>query len=574
MEAAAVNLNTFFTSTEKFIIPAYQRRYSWEECHCKDLFEDILNLQETGEHLLGSVIYQTRNRANGLNLSEIVDGQQRITTLSLLLKAIQAKFQENNDEINVSRINNYLFYQSGINEKEVKIQLGNMDNNDFKRIINNQVNNYYQPLNPKLLAAYNYFIERINSLELPRLFQYFNDLISNATIIRIKIDRDLNAYKLFEATNNRGRDLTHTDLIKNFLLGNVAEIADSQNNRQLLDDAIEDWTQIIRNIEYLKSEDAFLRHFLISKFRRTISEKEITGEFKILYNIEVNNNDGDVFPFQIILNDLKRLSNVYKNINNSSFVVGQDYINRYCDNLKAIQCVPAYSFLMNLYDPANNFDQTTTITVSKLIESFMLRLHICSVPTGQTDSIFAGLMNSFDFKNDSNLFIQSIKTRLNQNSPDDDEFQRRFSSYNFKTGNISRARYILESIYYRNQGGRRFLEIGDTGEIHVEHILPQRRSSRFPNDDLAWTNQLGENFQIHYDSYIHKIGNLTLLEQPLNQRISNSIYRIKRDELQDSVIPQTREIAEQNINFDYNIISNRSAAIGQIALELWPLIIP
>ena len=195
MEAAAVNLNTFFTSHEKFIIPAYQRRYSWEECHCKDLFEDILLLQHTGEHLLGSVICQTRNRAVGLNESEIVDGQQRTTTLSLLLKAIQTKFQENNDDANVSRINNYLFYQTGINEKEVKIQLGNMDNDDFRRIINGQLNNHYHPLNPKLIAAYNYFIERINSLEIPRLFQFFNDLISNATVIRIKIDRDLNAYK-------------------------------------------------------------------------------------------------------------------------------------------------------------------------------------------------------------------------------------------------------------------------------------------------------------------------------------------------------------------------------------------
>ena len=229
---------------------------------------------------------------------------------------------------------------------------------------------------------------------------------------------------------------------------------------------------------------------------------------------------------------------------------------------------------MNLYDPANDFDQTTTITISKLIESFMLRLHICSVPTGQTDSIFAGLMNSFDFKNDPLQFIHFVKTRLHQNSPNDEDFQRRFSPYNFTAANISRARYILESIYYRDHGGRRFLEIGDTREIHVEHILPKRRSSRFPNDELAWTNQLGENFEIHYDNQINKIGNLTLLEQPLNQRISNSIYAIKKNELMDSVIPQTREIAEQNNNFDFNTISSRSAAIAQIALEIWPFIVP
>lgn len=117
------------------------------------MFEDILLLQHTGEHLLGSVICQTRNRAVGLNESEIVDGQQRTTTLSLLLKAIQTKFQENNDDANVSRINNYLFYQTGINEKEVKIHLGNMDNDDFRRIINGQLNNHYHPLNPKLIAA-------------------------------------------------------------------------------------------------------------------------------------------------------------------------------------------------------------------------------------------------------------------------------------------------------------------------------------------------------------------------------------------------------------------------------------
>lgn len=574
MQAAAVNLNTFFTSNEKFIIPAYQRRYSWEESHCKDLFDDILNLQQTREHLLGMVICQTKIHASGLNESEIVDGQQRTTTLSLLLRAIQIKCEENNALDIVSQINNYLFYRTGLNEFEVKIQLGNMDNNDFRRIIRNQVNNQYQPLNPKLIAAFNYFLERLQSLDMNRLFQFFNDLVSQATVIRISINRALNAYKLFEATNNRGRELTHTDKIKNFLLGNVAEKAELENNRELLQDSIDDWTQIIRNIEHLKSEDAFLRHFLISKFRRTISLNDITDEFIKFYRIQENLDGEDNYTFQTILFELKRLSKVYKNINNSSFTGAQDYINRYCDNLKAIQCIPAYSFLMNLYDENNHFDRNTTIAVSKLIESFMLRLHICNIPTGKTDSIFAGLMNSFDHRNDPIQFIHSIKIRLNADSPDDEEFERKFRPYKFSASNISRARYILESIYYRGQGERRFLEIGDGSEVHVEHILPKRRSSRAPNDDQAWENQLGVGFQNHYENYVDKIGNLTLLEQPLNQRISNSIYLNKRNFLQQSVIPQTSEIANQNHNFDFEVIDIRCSSIAQLAIEIWPFIQP
>ena len=96
--------------------------------------------------------------------------------------------------------------------------------------------------------------------------------------------------------------------------------------------------------------------------------------------------------------------------------------------------------------------------------------------------------------------------------------------------------------------------------------------TNFPNPKSNQT--IRPNFEIHYDNQINKIGNLTLLEQPLNQRISNSIYAVKKNELMDSVIPQTREIAEQNNNFDFNTISSRSAAIAQIALEIWPFIVP
>jgi len=572
MDAAAVNLQTFFSATEKFIIPAYQRRYSWGERQCKELFDDILHLKENREHLLGMIIYQTQTRASTLHENEIVDGQQRTTTISLLFRAIQNRLEEIDNERFAHIINQIqTFLYTYVNGRAIKIQLGNMDNSDFQAIINNPKNNLLELQNPKIKEAYQYFLARITKLPEERITSFYYDLISNATIIRIKIDTARNAYKLFEATNNRGMPLSDTDKIKNFLLGRVADIADSQNNSDLLSEAINIWTQIIRNIEDLPKEDDFLRHYLISKTRTVISYKKITDAFENYYKLQEDQENNTQFQFthQRILNDIQILSKIYKNINDSSFSPIQGFINPLSDNLKAIKCTPAYSFMMNLYNPENQLSEGTITIVSKIIEAFMLRLHICKIQTGKTDSIFADLINSFDYKNNPMEFINSIKVRLSADTPNDITFHNAFKRYDFNASLIGRARYILKSLFGIDQGPYQELQIGDTNLVHVEHILPLNPDQ---NDD--WENQLGENYQNLYPNYIHKIGNLTLLSAALNISISNSVYSRKRESLDSSNIPATKLIAQQYYNFDFESIDQRSALIADRALQIWPFIEP
>lgn len=572
MDAAAVNIQIFYSANEKFVIPAYQRRYSWEQKQCSELFEDILKLEETREHLLGMVIYQTLPQADGSNLSEIVDGQQRTTSISLLLKAIQIRLTELNSEGTqnhiITQIETFL-YQFGIAGKKIKIQLGNMDNADFQSIINNPNNNRFEPQNPKIRSAYNYFFQRLSQMSANQINTFYYDLISNAIIIRIKIDTARNAYKLFEATNNRGKKLSDTDKIKNFLLGTVAEIAENNNNPELLSEAINYWTQIIRNIEDLPSEDEFLRHYLISKKRNVVSKSKITDEFELYFKNIINQEFEDDFeyPHQRILNDLRNLSAIYKNINSSGFTHNRAFINNLCDNLKSIKSTPSYSFLMNLYNPENGISNNAINTVSKLIETLMLRMHICKVQTGGTDAIFADLMNSFDHKHNEVEFLRSVKTRLQPHYPTDIQFKSALKEYDFTATLIGRARYILISLFGMGQGDFLELEIRDPSEVHVEHILPLN-----PDHDDNWSIQLGENYIDNYNKFKHKIGNLTLLAAPLNIIISNSVYSRKRPYLNSSNIDQTKEIARNIDNFDYASISNRSEEIAEQSITIWPYI--
>ncbi len=573
MDAAAVNLLTFFSTNEKFIIPAYQRRYSWEARQCKELFEDIFKLQQNREHLLGMVIYQTKLQANGLHINEIIDGQQRTTSISLLLKAIQTRLREINQNNQfdhmISQIQAFLY--NYINGQTIKLELGNMDNADFQSIINNPNNIVFEHQNPRINAAYQYFHQSVSQLQVQELTRFYYDLINNAIVVRIRIDTARDAYILFETTNNRGKPLSHTDLIKNFLLGKIAEIAELQNDEQILNDAITTWTQIIRNIENLPSEDEFLRHFLISKRKTVISKSKISDDFKSYFENENIHHVVGQFQFahQQVLQNLNRFSKIYKQIHESTFTGNRGFLNPICDNLKAIKSTPSYSFMMNLFDAEYNLDNQTIISVSKIIETFMLRLHICSVQTGGTDAIFADLINCFEHANNTQIFINDIKTKLNRHTPTDARFLDSLKNYDFSASLIGRARYILINLFNHGQGNFQALQILGPNAVHVEHILPLR-----PDQNFNWENQLGANYNNLYPNHIHKIGNLTLLEAPLNILISNSEYNRKRPFLRSSNILQTSQLANLYNNFNYQIVSERSNDIALTALQIWPFIEP
>jgi uncharacterized protein with ParB-like and HNH nuclease domain len=230
----------FANQNEQFIIPAYQRRYAWKEVQVRAMFDDINLLQENDNHLFGMLVFHTKPFVGGLNQPELVDGQQRITTLSILLMAIRKRFLELDKVEKAHEITKMLTSKGYDDIERNKVILGDLDNSDYSYLIKEK--NLDQIKNHNLKNAYMSFYGWVSKHNLEQLNKFFYKLINVAVVIRLDIGLAKDAYKLFETINNRGLKLSGTDLIKNFLFGHASQLGDDildvychQKSRQIFE---------------------------------------------------------------------------------------------------------------------------------------------------------------------------------------------------------------------------------------------------------------------------------------------------------------------------------------------------
>jgi uncharacterized protein with ParB-like and HNH nuclease domain len=363
------------SSNEQFVIPAYQRRYSWGEKQWSDLFIDIKLLNTQDSHLLGTILCLTSNYVAGINQLELVDGQQRTTTLTILLKVLSDKFEELGDQEVHKEIESLLFCKGLDRKLKRKVILGDLDNPDYEKFMKNQ--DLHSIKNEKFLEAYNFFMEQLNDFTSQELLEYHYKLVSNTYTIRLDVANARDAYKLFETINNRGLSLSPTDIIKNFLLGHSSLISD-----ETLDQIKLYWTDLIVNLDGIKTDD-FFRQYLSSILKRKITNSNIIEEFKKYYFdlvIEAENlNEYSEYDQLVLESDeeeiedlniddednssslpennkisiieftrrLRDASNTYGHIRNQTF--HNTTINRHLKNLTKIKSFPSYIFLLDIF---------------------------------------------------------------------------------------------------------------------------------------------------------------------------------------------------------------------------------
>jgi len=263
----------FSTANEQFSIPAYQRRYSWGGKQIADLFNDINLLDTEDSHLLGNIVCLTSSHSVGINTLELVDGQQRITSLSIFLKAIQDRYFDLKDKEIVKEIDAYLFCK-GIDRKPLnKVLLGDLDNPDYINLLEKKDG----IKNDKLKEAYTLLKEWVDELDMNELHILYYKFINKAIVVRLDVGEAKDAYKLFETINNRGLSLNATDIIKNFLLGHASSI-----NQATLTEVQKNWKQLIINLDGIDTNN-FFRQFMCGKLNRKITNTYLIDEFKKYY---------------------------------------------------------------------------------------------------------------------------------------------------------------------------------------------------------------------------------------------------------------------------------------------------
>lgn len=586
----------FATPNEQFIVPSYQRRYAWGENQYLALYEDIDMLQDNDGHLFGMIILHTSFHTGGINQPELVDGQQRMTTLIILLKAFEYAYRLKEKEDKANEVKKMILCKGLDDIERPKIVLGDLDNEDISNLLLN--NRIETATNKKIRAAYTSYCEWISKLEIEAINKLFFKLTNVAVIIRLDVGMAKDAYKLFETINNRGLRLTPTDIIKNFLLGHAAKI----NQSQTLEKVKSLWSKIIINLDEIDTDD-FFRQYVCSILHRKITMTNLDYEFKIYYVKHIENAEllGEYHYIQEIYGDeetedeiedqdntdgyeetnneiskkyniveflekIESLSLVYKKISTSSYEV--EKINRRLKNLNNILSKPSYIFLMHFL-LETKYPLKTKVSVLQFIETLMLRRHICEKRTSDNDNIFSNLASFIGEEDILQKMVDFVEEY--EYMPNDNEFEESFPKHQYKGKLIDRAKYVLQSIENHLRGNTDELIVSSYDEVHLEHIIPQTINTKKSKEEYGdWATYLGDKSIAKHKKYVNYIGNMTLLGESLNIQASNNPFAKKKASYKKSNFLITNSLADQN-DFKFSHVDKRGEELTEIALKIWKI---
>ena len=276
----SLNITQLFGSTnEQYVIPTYQRRYSWHERQVWELIDDILLIDESDTHLLGSIVCLAGHHTAGLNRLELVDGQQRLTTVTIILECVRQRLQRDGETDEAAEVARLLSAKPLGGKALRKVSLDSIDSAEFDRLVHNIQDQPFQ--NHQLAGAFGIVRGWIAAQGLEQLGAFLYRLKNQAVVIRLDVSEAKDAFKLFETINNRGLKLSPTDIIKNFLLGNAARFGADP-----LQDARNSWASLIVHLDGT-NPDAFFRYYLMALMGTRITASEVVAKFKNVFMSQV-----------------------------------------------------------------------------------------------------------------------------------------------------------------------------------------------------------------------------------------------------------------------------------------------
>lgn len=537
-------------SNKNFIIPVYQRNYNWKKEQCKVLFDDLEDIIKSGfrTHFLGSVVSIYSIGKEYL----VIDGQQRMTTMSLLLIAMCNVIKDFSEEKNIittqEEIKDFLINKhSRDEEKKIKLKPILEDRKAYYGLFEEdiQIDN-----NSNIGLNYSYFYNRIlkDNVCVDDLFEAIQRLI--IVDIELKNGED-DPQLIFESLNSTGLDLSEADRVRNFVLMGK----DSKTQEELYNKY---WYKIEKNTD--DNVSSFIRDYL------TIKERNIPNKNKVYISFKnyVSENKIDI---EELLKDLLIFSRYYREI--SCFDTEDEYINELLKRINKLEIYVSYPFLLELFDDYYNnlIGKEELCKCLELIECFILRRIVCNVPTNALNKIFMNLgreVKKFkDYKANYYDILKFVITnkKSSQRFPNDEEFS--YSFINKDIYNTKSKVYLFERL--ENFDNKEIVDLENlinNGTLSIEHIMPQTLTPK-------WKECLGENYEEIHSKYLHTIGNLTLTGY--NSKMSNKLFEEKRDMeygFKQSRLYLNKYLSEIN-TWNEDEIKNRGRILLDKALEIW-----
>lgn len=514
MKANEVNLLSFLRKSPQFVIPIYQRTYSWKRSECQKLWDDIIRTgldDRIDTHFAGSIVYieQGLSQVSSQSPLLVIDGQQRLTTVTLLLEALSRQIPEGEQPVHgFSRKklrNYYLLNPDEDDEAAFKLLLTQTDKQTLLSLVQQKPPPVEESV--RLSDNFEFFEEQI-----PKLDGDLEPLckgLAKLMVVDIALSRDHdNPQLIFESMNSTGQELSQADLIRNFILMGL----DPKHQKRLYQDHWRPMEVAFGQEAYGQHFDGFMRHYLTVRTDEIPRVKDVYEAFKEHARSPEVAEDG----VDGLVADIRTFA-----IHYCAMALGREedpVLSTAFADLRELKVDVAYPLLLDMYRDyaAQRLSRDGFVQAVRWIESYVFRRAVCSIPTNSMNKTFANFGKALD----RDRYLDSIKAQFlllpsYRRFPRDDEFRSALKQrdlYNFR----SRS-YWLRRL--ENAGRKERVPVD---EYTIEHIVPQN-----PDLSLEWREALGEDWERVHETLLHTLGNLTLTGY--NSEYSDHSFARKRD---------------------------------------------
>ncbi len=555
MKATEAKLLDFLKKSSQFVIPIYQRTYSWTEKECRQLWDDILRSggnDAVSVHFVGSIVYVEKGLSQVSHQAPllVIDGQQRLTTMTLLLAALASALgdAEPVDGFSARKLRNYyLLNPEEAGERRYKLLLSQTDKTSLMAIVDGAE----QPKESSVKVRHN--------------LQLFESLIAGCkgdygavcrglaklVVVDIALNRDQdNPQLIFESMNSTGRKLSQADLIRNFILMGIEPGLQTRLYEQFWRPMEVDFGQEAYGTHF----DGFMRHYLTVKTGEIPNVGDVYEAFKAHARSPVGAQGG----VEALVKDIRDFARYF-----CAMALGAEIdpeLKLAFHDLRELRVDVAFPFLLELYRDyaTGTLRAQDFLAAVRLVEAFVFRRAICAIPTNSMNKTFATFTKALK----KDRYLESIQAHLlglpsYRRFPTDDEFRRDVQTrdlYNFR----SRSYWLRRM---ENHGRKERVEVD---EYTIEHILPQ-------NEDLSagWKTALGPEWERVQQTCLHTLGNLTLTGY--NSEYSDRPFNEKRDMVggfKESPLRLNAGLG-QLAQWDEEAIRTRAARLADMALGVW-----
>ncbi len=551
MDVAKKPILEFIGSNDSlFLIPVYQRDYSWKKANCEKLWDDLIELTQNNRqsHFFGSIVVIVSGIDNrGYDKKLIIDGQQRLTTISIVLIAIRnyLKNHPSDTKTTHAKIEKYLTNEDGNYDVKIRLKPNKQDKKHFDRLFENEVRNKLL-ITSNILLNYLFFYEKLeqNNVNIDDLLTSLKKL--EIVLIALEKPKD-DPQLIFESLNATGVDLTASDLIRNYIL---MDLDPEEQERQYE----KFWLKIEELTDNKISE--FVRHYLCFYYKYSIKKSSVYSEFQ-KFKEKSNLSKSQ------ILEKLLKYAQTYSYFTNEH---SDPEIEGGLKRIRELDSTVLYPYLFDVFDLFDNgtLKKNDVLTIIKTIESYIFRKSLQGDTKGMLGML---ILLASDIRKEGGwetnyleIFNAVLASKGGvQKFPDDEDFIKNLRDS--EVYKMRSCRFLLSSIENFESPFQVDLE-----NLEIEHIMPQKLTGA---EGLKWKKMIGENWQEVHKKYLHTISNLSLVNSGKNREMSNKNFVSKQDiDYKMSKLKLSKKLSGDEI-WNEEKIKERANWMADIAKKIW-----